>query len=162
MLIGFWQHKIVSAVVLVSLAGCYSYAAPRGPEPQTGTNVALDINDAGREALGGQMGPDIATVQGQLIERDSASYLLAVSAVKLRAGGDQVWTGERVRIRNDYVWNRSERRLSWGRTVAFGALSVGGIGGLLAALGAFDPGFQEPGNGNCEPPNCPDERRVRP
>lgn len=157
----FWRGKAVRAVILVSLAGCYGYRAPRGPEPQVGTGVALDINDAGREALGGSMGPDIAAVQGQLIDKDSTGYLLAVSAVKLRQGGEQVWSGERVRIRNDYVWNRSERRLSWGRTVAFGALTVGGIGGLLAALGAFDPGFQDDGNGGCEP-DCPETRRIRP
>ena len=157
-----WQLKAVSALVLVSLGGCYSYGAPRGPEPEIGKDVALDINDAGREGLGGQMGPDIATVQGQLIEKDSAGYLLSVSAVKLRQGGEQVWMGERVRIRNDFVWNRAEKRFSWGRTAAFGALGLGGIGGLLAALGAFDPGFSEPGNGGCEPRPWREDRRDRP
>jgi hypothetical protein len=123
--------------------------------------VALDINDAGREALGGQMGPDIASVQGQLMDRDSASYLLAVSAIKLRVGGEQIWSGEQVRIQNDFVWKRAERRFSWGRTVAFGAATVGGIGGLLVGLGTFDPGSTDNGDGGCEP-NCPDTRRVRP
>ncbi len=157
----FLKQTSVVAIILVSLAGCYGYAAPRGPEPEVGINVALDINDAGRAALGGQMGPDIATVQGQLIDRDSAGYLLSVSAVRLRMGGEQIWNGEQVRIRDDHVWNRAERRFSWGRTVAFGGVGVGGILGLLAALGAFEPGSQDDGNGGCEP-NCPVERRIRP
>src|SRR5207248_394092 len=53
-----------SAAFGVALGGCYSYRPAGGVPPQIGTRVAFDVNDAGRMALGGTMGPEIAQVEG--------------------------------------------------------------------------------------------------
>ena len=113
----------------VSLAGCYTLQPARGVTPTVGETVAFDVNDAGRVALGGSLGPEIAQIEGRVVEHTTGEYVLAVSNVKLLRGGEQVWTGEQVRIKSDYVTSTYERRFSRGRTAA---VSLAGIG--LAAF----------------------------
>jgi hypothetical protein len=100
------------------VAGCYTLRPIDNNGIALGTAVGLDINDAGRVALGGSMGASIARVQGRLVERDASSYMLAVSGVEFLRGGEQGWNGERVRIQAEHVSSVSERILSKGRTAA--------------------------------------------
>ena len=109
----------------VSLAGCYTLQPARGVTPAIGERVAFEVNDAGRVALGGSLGPEIAQIEGRVVEHNSGEYVLAVSNVKLLRGGEQTWAGEQVRIKSDYVTSTYERRFSRGRTVAIGLLGVG-------------------------------------
>lgn len=125
------MRRIIGAVTLVlasgSLVGCYTLQMAQGADIPNGTQVALDINDAGRLALGGQMGPEIAQIEGRLQAKENNEYVIAVAAVKLLRGGEQVWKGERVSIRTDYVSRAYERRLSRGRTVAASTLGAGAV-----------------------------------
>src|SRR5262249_39541626 len=109
----------------VSLAGCFTLQPARGVTPDVGDAVAFDVNDAGRVALGGSLGPEIAQIEGRVIERKTDEYVLAVSNIKLLRGGEQVWSGEQVRIKSDYVTSTYERRFSRGRTAAIGLAGVG-------------------------------------
>jgi hypothetical protein len=93
--------------------------------------VALDITDSGRVALGGSMGPEIGQVEGRLVGRDSGEYLVAVSAVRLIRGGEQVWSGEQVRIKHGDVSTVYVRRFSTARSVALGATVGGGFATFL-------------------------------
>lgn len=97
----------------------------RGATPVVGEKVAFDVNDAGRVALGGSLGPEIAQIEGRVVGHDSGEYVLAVSNVKLLRGGEQVWAGEQVRIKSDYVTSTYERRFSRGRTVAISLVGIG-------------------------------------
>jgi len=108
-------------------AGCYGLQPAAGVAPLVGTSVAFDINDAGRVALGGSMGPAILQIAGRLVSKDSEEYLVAVKEVELLQGGNQVWAGEQVRIKNSYVSTVYLRRFSTARTVAFTAASLGAI-----------------------------------
>jgi len=94
-----------------------------GPVP--GTVIALDISDQGRVALGGLIGPELSQVEGRLVSVEGGEYVLQVTGVRFLRGGEQVWRGETVRIKSDYVATRYERRLSKVRSVALGALAVG-------------------------------------
>ena len=140
---------IVASCVL--LAGCYTLQPARGVVPQIGTAMAFDINDAGRVALGGSMGPEIAQIEGRLLDRDSADYIVAVSGLKLLRGGEQIWRGERVRIKSDYVSSLYERRFSASRSIAMGAAGVGIIailaGRSIIGLGGPHPGPTPPDTG---------------
>jgi hypothetical protein len=112
--------------------GCYTLEPVRGTAPSVGSQVAVDVNDAGRVALGGSMGPTISQVEGRLIERDSVHYLIAVTGVQLLQGGEQVWSGERVRLSPDFVTSVYERRFSKSRTAIMTAASVGTLAAILA------------------------------
>ena len=96
--------------------------------PELGTRVAFDVNDAGRLALGGAMGPEIDQVEGKLLERTADEYMLSVTSVRyLRGGGHQTWTGESVRIKADHVATVYTRQFSKPRTIALAAAGGGAL-----------------------------------
>ena len=142
--------RVGAAAVGVALAvGCYTLQPTRGVVPPPGTQLAFDLNDAGRTALGPSIGPAIAQVEGRLVEADSGEYVLAVSAVRPIGGGEQVWRGEQVRIRPEYVGTMYIRRLSTARSVALGTTTAGGfaaflVGRALRGAGSGrDPGTKQ-------------------
>ena len=108
-------------------AGCFSLQPAAGVAPGYGTDVAFDVNDVGRVALGGSMGPEISQISGRLMSKDGEDFVLAVSGVKLLNGGNQAWRGEVVRINTSYVSTVYNRRFSTGRTVAFTAAAIGAV-----------------------------------
>lgn len=128
----------------VLLVGCYTLQPTGGPVPQPGTIIGLDINDAGRLALGGSMGPEIGQIEGRLVEKDSGEYVVAVTALHLLRGGDQVWHGETIHIKSEYVTSIYERRFSAGRSAALAAAGVGAVAIIatrsLIGLGKTDSG----------------------
>ena len=129
------------AVALI-LTGCYTLEPVRGGIiPPVGSKVAFDINDQGRVALGGTMGPAVLQIEGRLLNRDSTNLSLAVSDIHFLQGGDQVWSGERVSLSPQYVTSVYERRFSTIRTVAVSAAAVGAVAALVgrSLLGSGDP-----------------------
>lgn len=111
----------------MSLAGCYTLEPARTSAPQPGSVIAVDITDAGRVALGGMIGPEIAQVEGRLIGADPSEYVIGVTDVRFLRGGDQVWHGETVHIKSEYVSARYDRRFSAVRSAALGAVAVGAV-----------------------------------
>lgn len=105
--------------------GCYTLQPTRGAQPNVGEKIAFDVNDAGRVALGGSLGPEISQIEGRVLGSENGEYVLAVSNIRLLRGGEQVWTGEHVRIKPDYVGTTYERKLSRPRTVGAAAVGVG-------------------------------------
>lgn len=123
-------------------AGCYALQPAAGAVPVPGTNVALDITDAGRVALGMSMGPGISRVTGRLMSRSGTEYLISVSGVELQRGGFETWRGETVRIDASHVSTFYERRFSKGRTILLSAVLVGAAA-VLAKKG-LDRSFVDP------------------
>lgn len=133
------------------LAGCYTLQPATGVAPEVGTHVAFDVNDAGRVALGGTMGPEIGRVEGRLLNATNGDYLVAVSVVRLLRGGEQIWRGEQVRIRQEHIGNTYERHFSRARTVALSAALVGGVAALVIGLDLFGLGTGDDPPTNGEP-----------
>jgi len=127
----------------VLVAGCYTLKPAAGAVPEVGTKVAFDVNDAGRVALGSSMGQEIAQVEGRLVTKDAEGYLLAVSNIRLLRGGEQVWTGEQVRLRPEYLGNTYERRFSFGRSVGLGVLGIGGFTAFIATRSLLATGNKD-------------------
>jgi hypothetical protein len=131
------------------LVGCYTLQ-PTSTAPQPGNEIALDINDVGRVGLGGPMGPSIRQVEGRLVSKNDSDYVLAVTDVHLLDGGDQVWHGESVHVKSDYVSSVYERKFSMARSVALGAAGVGVVAAIattsLVGLGSTDRGTTTPGD----------------
>lgn len=133
-------------VVSMLLAGCYTLQPARGVTPEPGAKIAFDINDAGRVALGGTMGPEIWQIEGQLVEKDATQYIVAVSMVHLARGGEQVWTGERVPIKTEYVSSVYQRKFSATKTALLagaGVALVATVAGkaLIGSVGRDPPGL---------------------
>ena len=127
------------------VAGCYTLQPVPGVDPQVGRRLAFDLNDAGRVALGGTMGPEIAQVEGQLVDKDEGGYLLAVSMVRLLRGGEQAWSGEQVRLKSEYVGPAYERRFSTGRSIGLGLVAVGGFTGFMLSRSLLGIGTSDHG-----------------
>ena len=119
------SRRIVVAVTLLVSTGCYTMQ-PVSEQPfPVGITVELVINDAGRAALRPMMGPEVAKVQGRLVQKDSTGYTVAVTQLGLLRDGTQVWSGERVSIKSEYVNSVAERRFSRGRTAVVTAAVLG-------------------------------------
>ena len=119
------SRRIVVAVTLLVSTGCYTMQ-PVSEQPfPLGITVELVINDAGRAALRPMMGPEVAKVQGRLVQKDSTGYTVAVTQLGLLRDGTQVWSGERVSIKSEYVNSVTERRFSRGRTAVVTAAVMG-------------------------------------
>ena len=119
------SRRIVVAVTLLVSTGCYTMQ-PVSEQPfPVGITVELVINDAGRAALRSMMGPEVAKVQGRLVQKDSTGYTVAVTQLGLMRDGTQVWSGERVSIKSEYVNSVTERRFSRGRTAVVTAAVLG-------------------------------------
>jgi hypothetical protein len=131
-------------VCSVALVGCYTLQPTGGPVPQAGKIIGLDINDAGRVALGGAMGPSIGQIEGRLVQKDSSEYVVAVTAVHLLRGGDQVWRGEAVHIKTEFVSSVYERRFSKARSAALAAIGIGAVA-IIASRSLLGLGDQDPG-----------------
>ena len=146
----------VSVAAVILLAGCYTLQPATGFAPDVGTNLALDINDAGRIALGGTMGPEIAAVEGRLLRADSTDYLVSVTNIRLLRGGVQVWGGEQVRISRDHVGYAYERRFSRSRSFALAATLVGGAVAFFGGRSLLGAG----GGGKDDPPDDSSQVRI--
>jgi hypothetical protein len=107
-----------AAIVLV-LTGCYAVEPLATTSPVPGTRLALAINDGGRVALGGSMGPSIGKVEGNLISKQDSTYVLSVLGVDYLDGTFQKWQGETVRINTGMVSGFYTKRFSKGRTITF-------------------------------------------
>src|SRR6185503_9838794 len=57
------RRKIAFLAAGALSAGCYSLEPAAGITPKPGMEFAWDINDVGRVALGGAMGPEISQVE---------------------------------------------------------------------------------------------------
>lgn len=147
-----------AAAVVLGLLGCYTLKPMGGVEPKAGTKLAFEVNDAGRVALGGTMGPEIAQVEGLLVEKDSEGYLLAVSNVRLLRGGEQVWNGEKVRLDAKYLGTAYERRFSLARSIGLGVVGIGGFSAILATTSLLGIGQ----DGNTPPDTTVNQRLGRP
>ncbi len=128
------------------LMGCYSlHPISTGVSPEIGSSVALRINDVGRVGLAGQMGSGVEVIEGRLLEHSGGAFVVSVHTVRVSDGSVQVWSNEVVRAEEGFVRSIAERRLSRGRTIAAGALGMGGFAfvasrGLLGfGLGSDDP-----------------------
>ena len=135
------------------VAGCYTLEPTARATPDVGTRVAFDVNDQGRVALGGSMGPEIDQIEGRLVQRDTSEYVVAVTAVHLLRGGEQIWTGEQVHIKSAYVNQMYARQFSSGRTIALSALGV-------AAVGLFVSRSLSPGGNPVAPIDQPDSGKT--
>jgi hypothetical protein len=133
-------------------AGCYEYRPLYGTTPVPGQDVALDLSDQGRAALGEQLGGGVLRVEGTLHEIQDGQYVVGVGHVTTVGGGSATWDGEQVKIPVADVSQVGLRSLSRTRTALIaGAAAVGVV--LFIVTRSFS------GSGN---PTVPDSGTTPP
>ena len=121
---------------------CYSVEPIASVTPTPGTRLTLAINDGGRVALGGSMGPEIRIVEGKLLTKQDSTYVLSMIGVNYLNGTFQKWAGETVRINSGMVSGFFEKRFSTAKTVM--VLAGAAAAGYLITNGyTFKPGGKD-------------------
>ena len=148
------MRRLAALSALLITGACYNNQ-PMATTPTPGTRLALAINDSGRVALGGSMGPEIRLVEGHLLSKQDKEYVLSVTGVNYLNGTFQKWEGETVRINSNVVSGVMERRFSKGKTVAFVAAAT--VVATVLAPRAIRPYLEEP-----PPPPPETQALIRP
>lgn len=130
--------------MLPLLGACYFYDSVEQPAPVAGTRIEAELTGAGSDELASQLGPEIATLRGHLLESDHSSLLLSINSVTVKNHERTSWKGEQVRIPLSTVSRVHQRKFSLGRTLLLGGAAMGG---LVAALVAFEGGGFASGGG---------------
>ena len=120
--------------------GCYTYV-PLNSSPLVGSDVAVDISDAGRVALGDRLGPGVTRLEGRVAEQTPDELVLTVKSVSQVNVGRSRWSGESIRLRRDYVARRT--------AAAVGAAVLGVVAGFVtrSLIGSGGSVRETPPNG---------------
>lgn len=117
------------------IAGCYTYQPlPRTP-PAPGTRVSAELTDQGSIDMSSQLGPEVAQVNGEVIEADSTALRLAILGTANRRGIESDWQREQVAIPVNALGRLEQRKLSVGGTALAGGLAIGGLYAMYRLLG---------------------------
>ena len=141
----------VVSLAPVALMGCYTYTyTPVTPAP--GTRLQLALNDQGRANLVDHVGPEVASVEGELVSTADSQYVLKVDRTISINGLQSRWSGESVTVRYGYVGMVRERRFSSQRTAVTAAAVTVSVVAFVATRSLL--GGSSGGNtGQPPPPN---------
>jgi hypothetical protein len=84
------------------------------------------------------MGPEVGQIQGRLVERDSARFVVAVSAVQYLRGNSQAWAGADVPLKSEDVSRYYQVTFDRPRTIAVTAAVLGATALMYKVF--FSPG----------------------
>jgi hypothetical protein len=130
-------YRAAPVLGLALLAGCYTYRTA-GPvdiaAPESGARIEVSLTQQGAVSLAAQLGPEVQTVEGDVIEADPAGLSLAVWAIEGARRVRSEWKGERVTIPREAIATVRLRTFSPGATGLLGGLLAGGA---FAAYEAF-------------------------
>jgi len=95
--------------------------------PPAAVRIEFLLNDQGRAALEGKLGPAVQKVEGEVLNQDGGSYDLSVYRVTGFDGKSSTWTGEHVTLAKDHAMGYQVRRLNKVRSSLLAAGVVAGI-----------------------------------
>ena len=114
-----------------------------------GAEVVATLSDAGAVQMAPQLGAQLESVRGRVVEASDSAITLTVLATTTRSGVETLWNGERVSLPRTIVVDVRGRRLDRKRTILVTVLSLTGVilaGGILSGGSGFD-GFIGGGGG---------------
>jgi hypothetical protein len=138
-------------LLLPSAIGCYQYVPITASAPGAGTEVSVGVNDQGRVALAGQVGPGARRLVGRLTQTTDSAFVISLTSVEyIGAPVAARWAGEPLSISRQYVSDIGERRLSrtrsWLTAGVFAALAVAVSAIAIVGFGS-DGGSDRPQGG---------------
>lgn len=107
-------------VLLLALAGCYTYQPVGGVVPAPGERIRLDLSDEGSARISRRIGYPIQRLEGRVIEAEPSSLLLGVSWGGIYAGTPFEDRRDTLSFRESDYFRLERRRLNVARTGAFG------------------------------------------
>ena len=105
------------ACVIGSMTGCYTYLPRPVSEAAPKAQVSAEITDVGRVALGERVGPEVASMDGEVVQKTDSAILLNVSEVRYLNGTSNQWQGQEVTLRPQDVKSLSQRTYSKQRSM---------------------------------------------
>lgn len=126
--------RIFPLLALALLSGCYSYSRVAAP-PVTGTDVEVELTDAGSAGLAHLVGPNVVSVRGRVVENGSDTLTLAIESVLKRSGIDEFWSKEPLGIARPQIASIATRKFSAAKS---GLLALTAIGGALLLRTAIE------------------------
>lgn len=136
------------ALVGTPALGCYNYATPLTDRPVPETVVEVVLNDRGRVAMEGNVGPEIMSIEGVVSSATDSLLMLSVTKVTGLSRDVSRWNGETVTIRTEHVRQLRERRFSMARTVLLvgsaTATAALAVSGALTGFGGSPSGPSQP------------------
>lgn len=126
--------RIFPLLAVVMFSGCYSYSRVAGP-PQAGTDVEVELTDAGSADLARLVGPNVVSIRGRITEFGPDTERLAVESVLKRSGTDEYWSKEPLALARTSIASVATRKFSASRT---GLLALTAIGGAFIVRTAIE------------------------
>lgn len=126
------QHAVVACGVgsaLLVMSGCYELV-PHEPASsmRSGTEAVIILNDAGRVAVGPELGPEVRQVSGIVSAANDSTITVALDGVAMLSGETSSYQGQPLTLRRADIKSLGERRFSVARsaavTVAIGAAAI--------------------------------------
>ena len=121
--------------------GCFRYTLVDSPSPPLGTEVRLELTDAGAVSLAPLVGNRVELVDGRVVSVADTGLTMAVTATTDRTGIETGWRGERVVFPRSALGGVHRRTLDRKRSYMVGGIAAG----LVAAVGI---GFNVTGGGS--------------
>ncbi|MEO5588569.1 MAG: hypothetical protein ABIS03_03195 [Gemmatimonadaceae bacterium] len=116
----------IAATIVWTTTGCYQNLPRTQSELTPQAVVTADITDLGRVALGDQVGPEVSSIQGVVVQRSDTSMSLLVSKVRYINGLENAWQGQEVKLRPQDAKSFTQRIFSKSRTaIAVAAIAAG-------------------------------------
>jgi len=138
----------VIAVFAAMLSGCYTYGPLQSTAPELGKPMRVTLTLTGGDSLARWLGPNVATVDGRLIQNTATAYEIGVTSVVMHSGMEQYWKGETVTLPKPLIASVQERTFSWGKTGLLAGIVIvtvaalqqsGAIGGSQNHGGVTNP-----------------------
>lgn len=117
--------RILPLVAMV-LCGCY-VNAPLSTAPDPGERVHVSLTDQGSVDLAQYLGRNIGSVDGRLLNGNDSTLTLSVTQVSTRAGDDQFWKGETVKLPRHTISTVEGRKFSFWRSGLIASALVGSV-----------------------------------
>jgi hypothetical protein len=137
----------IGAASVASLAGtgCYRYTPIESSTPALGTEVRLELTDAGAVTLGPLVGNRVELVDGRVITVADTALTLSVTGTTDRVGTETSWRGEQVVFPRSALASVHRRTLDRRRSyiaggIAAGLVAVAGVGFSLNGGGGGNHG----------------------
>lgn len=144
---------VVVGAMLLSVAGCYTYAPPVSA-PAAGAEVAVVLTDRGRAALGERIGPEIDQLRGRLVSSNDTSVTVAMRESVTLRGVSAAWGDEQLTVNREQFATVRVKALSKGRTGVL-AGTMGAVLGFFVINGGFDIGGRNVDSDPSTPPGGP-------